>query len=30
MPPQSRIWLVLLALAFSLGAATAMAGDYAG
>jgi uncharacterized protein YkwD len=30
MPPQSRIRLVLLALAFSLGAATAMAGDYAG
>jgi uncharacterized protein YkwD len=30
MPPQSRIWLVLLALAFSLNAATAMAGDYAG
>jgi uncharacterized protein YkwD len=30
VPPQSRIWLVLLALAFSLNAATAMAGDYAG
>jgi uncharacterized protein YkwD len=30
MPLRSRIWPVLLALAFSLGAATAMAGDYAG
>jgi uncharacterized protein YkwD len=30
VPPQSRIRLVLLALAFSLNAATAMAGDYAG
>jgi uncharacterized protein YkwD len=30
MPLRSRIWPVLLALAFSLSAATAMAGDYAG
>jgi uncharacterized protein YkwD len=30
VPPQSRVRLVLLALAFSLNAATAMAGDYAG